>query len=536
MASMTQAQGRAAARVSAEPSGMGKPVRERGAGLPIALLVVAFALLLVPLWTSLVDTSEQAVASIPSRLVLVATCFAAAFCFRSHVPSVQRVCWVASTLFFARLVLSLVGSSLAAGSDVAQVVQVVSLVCGKVGAALFFMLMCQVAAAFDRRVCAVGLPLGFLIAEILFCLSVFVVPDMLLTAASLACWPLCAVLMLVCVHICSGKRPPRGMQPLQRGFASAQGRTFLFLENPTEWVLLILGTTLFPLLFCVASQLCLVGGGDGLYDPPNEMAALCGIVVLAVYGHFASERLSYGRMLARCVPFLACGFALLPWFGGTNGLLGQILIKLGFIGYQVMFWVLLVCKVRDDPRHAYLYTGLFLGLFMLSKTIGRAVVFAPDPGVQTALLSWQVAVAALWIVCIYTLAFYVAVLWGALRPGLPVRAGTAASDGADEGQLAEPADSFVLKFDAFCGEYGLSPREREVLELAVHGYTMVSIARELVISDETVKTHLRRIYAKVGVSGKQRLIEAVEAFEPGAGKNPPCENKTPAQMCQEKNS
>lgn len=480
--------------------------------LPLALLVLAFGLLLVPLWLSLMTASDHAVSGIPGRLVLVATCFAAAFCFRNHVPSVKLVCWVASALVCARFVLSVLVMPLVVESDVSEVIQVLSLACGQVGAALFFMLMAQVAAAFDRKACAVGIPLGFFIAESIFCLSTFAFPDALFDAAQQLSWPICALLMLACVHICSGKRAPRGMRNLQRGFAPAQGRTFLFLENPTEWLLLILGTTLFPLLFCVASQLCLVNGGSGLYDQPNEVAALCGIVLLIPYGYFASERMSYGRMLARCVPFLACGFALLPWFGGTNGLFGQVLIKLGFIVYQVMFWVLLTCKVHEDPRHAYLYTGAFLGLFMLAKTIGRTVVFLPDPGVQTALLSWQVSLAAMWIICMYTLGFFVAVLWGTLLPVGTKAAGAKAGEGLADEQLDQPADLFVLKFDAFCSEFGLSPREREVLELSVHGYTMASIARQLVISDETVRTHLRRIYAKVGVSGKQSLIEAVDAF------------------------
>lgn len=54
----------------------------------------------------------------------------------------------------------------------------------------------------------------------------------------------------------------------------------------------------------------------------------------------------------------------------------------------------------------------------------------------------------------------------------------------------------------------LSPRELEVLELVVAGATGKEIAVRLGISTETVKDHVARVYAKLGVSDRVGAVNA----------------------------
>ncbi|MFN8286948.1 MAG: response regulator transcription factor [Chitinophagales bacterium] len=49
-------------------------------------------------------------------------------------------------------------------------------------------------------------------------------------------------------------------------------------------------------------------------------------------------------------------------------------------------------------------------------------------------------------------------------------------------------------------DYGLSDREKDVLALLVKGYALKMIADELFVSRETVKSHVKNIYAKLHVS------------------------------------
>lgn len=52
----------------------------------------------------------------------------------------------------------------------------------------------------------------------------------------------------------------------------------------------------------------------------------------------------------------------------------------------------------------------------------------------------------------------------------------------------------------------LSPREREVLSLVARGLTNGEIGRELFISETTVKTHLLRVFGKLGVSDRTAAV------------------------------
>ena len=57
----------------------------------------------------------------------------------------------------------------------------------------------------------------------------------------------------------------------------------------------------------------------------------------------------------------------------------------------------------------------------------------------------------------------------------------------------------------------LSPREQEIVQLVAQGHPNKVIADALKVSEWTVSTHLRRIFAKLGVSSRAGLIARVGA-------------------------
>jgi DNA-binding NarL/FixJ family response regulator len=69
----------------------------------------------------------------------------------------------------------------------------------------------------------------------------------------------------------------------------------------------------------------------------------------------------------------------------------------------------------------------------------------------------------------------------------------------------------------------LTPREREVVRLVATGLSNEDIARALVISPLTAKTHITRAIGKLGVRDRVQLV--IVAYEdglvgPGSGAGP----------------
>jgi DNA-binding NarL/FixJ family response regulator len=77
----------------------------------------------------------------------------------------------------------------------------------------------------------------------------------------------------------------------------------------------------------------------------------------------------------------------------------------------------------------------------------------------------------------------------ALQAGVPPMPASGAAEGACE----EPPD-------------GLTPREAEVLALIAEGLSNAQICARLVVSQATVKTHINRIYAKIGAHDRAQAV------------------------------
>ena len=77
----------------------------------------------------------------------------------------------------------------------------------------------------------------------------------------------------------------------------------------------------------------------------------------------------------------------------------------------------------------------------------------------------------------------------------------------------EQVDVLTQACKAAAAIYTLTPREAEALELLAHGRNTAAIQERMVVSRSTAKTHVRNVYAKLGVHSQQDLIDLVEGLK-----------------------
>ena len=80
----------------------------------------------------------------------------------------------------------------------------------------------------------------------------------------------------------------------------------------------------------------------------------------------------------------------------------------------------------------------------------------------------------------------------------------------DEAVANAPERDFEARCRAVAERFGLSPRELEVFMMLARGRDRAYIQEQLVVSRNTVKAHVKHVYAKLGIHTHQELIDLVE--------------------------
>lgn len=140
--------------------------------------------------------------------------------------------------------------------------------------------------------------------------------------------------------------------------------------------------------------------------------------------------------------------------------------------------------------------GLGRGLFELSLLVGIASLETPFSNVIPQISDGFVYLGVIFIVLLMVNRFFaIAELGGrTMRP----------QDASDVNEtLKRACDKIGRKRD-------LSERQVEIMLLTCRGYAKPAIAKELYISESTVRWHTKQLYAKLGIHSKRELLDLVE--------------------------
>lgn len=90
-----------------------------------------------------------------------------------------------------------------------------------------------------------------------------------------------------------------------------------------------------------------------------------------------------------------------------------------------------------------------------------------------------------------------------------------APDVAPEERREDPESLLTQTVSHLAAEYGLTPRETDMVGFICRGYTNKRISQLCCVSVNTVQTHIQNCYRKLGVHNRQELIDLLEGQQEG---------------------
>ncbi len=246
------------------------------------------------------------------------------------------------------------------------------------------------------------------------------------------------------------------------------------------------------------------GGEDGLADIRHVVSMLF-VMAACVWVYFAVVRRGqdFGSLAYRiALPLVALGFLLLP-LSGAWSLAGTAAYRFGYEYIYIVLWAIWVFFAGRSDASSTWIIACGLASMQLSKLVGfvlsaDVVVLAGGAANMQLISGLALFGTVLFVVFSKGIAFS-ADGWEGVRPAAE--------------PLSDQAASFPeQRYTSVAEGFALSPRETDVFLLLIRGWSRARIAKQLVVTEETVKSHVKGIYQKAGVHTKQELIDKVEGL------------------------
>lgn len=292
----------------------------------------------------------------------------------------------------------------------------------------------------------------------------------------------------------------------------------------------------FAFLGGVIRSLSLQADAMAYINCASVSGGLVSALVLAAVWRFKTIRYSINYLFRVVFPFLVLLLCALPFFGTESFVVLAAMLYIMYSFMSLSLQVLCIQTAHDFGVNPVFCISFQIGVSLCMQGVGYIVGNAASIEV----LSSIPPLASIAIVSLVMLSLVMYVTRGLSisqetegrdieflslsrksRPvlGEPNIAALFGSGQSADASGAVPwsdevkyVDRLSIRCDLIGKKYYLSQRETEIMHLFARGNTMAAIAKELFISENTVKTHMRRLYAKLGIHKKQQLFSMVNTY------------------------
>jgi DNA-binding CsgD family transcriptional regulator len=241
---------------------------------------------------------------------------------------------------------------------------------------------------------------------------------------------------------------------------------------------------------CYGTTLSLVLGDSAPKLPSsNVLGALVGGMLLIASALLFTKKRPEEYLYQVTIPLLALGLVTIPLL--TSGVPTAFPILLACSTYLFGLLWFFIALVRPSPQAATGHLAAASSFcFFLGHFSGRAFIdFAPEPLRNASVIS-----SVLLFAIVVLLVFYFSKFKSYERAIIA---------------RAEELD-FELGCDTVARAYRLTQREQEIFRLLALGFSAKKTAARLVLSENTVNTHIHHIYSKLDIHSREELDRVLE--------------------------
>ena len=236
--------------------------------------------------------------------------------------------------------------------------------------------------------------------------------------------------------------------------------------------------------------------------PLSSFFVILPVAVVAIWVLLSSKRFPTDLLVQVSVLFFVAGFLAMTMQIEGSKTATVLLLSTGNTLFDMVAWLVLIAVASRNSRGAVAAFAWGRGVSSLGTTLGAAVGVHANTlaGMGTPLFDLFAAVLVLLFV-------------GYALIGLKNFSFREAIDGVTPVETAvveAPKATFDERCQALASQYGLTPRELEVFQMLARGRDRAYIQEQLVVSRNTVKAHVKHIYAKLDIHSHQDLIDLVE--------------------------